>query len=115
MADHAGILTCSGGNVPTLPSGDPDVEGDYESISKDGVAGEVDLADCLVPNYIVALPFDPIDTNGYWTDNDNYNTGYTIVQNSVTQRLTVRAPMTELDLDEDGTPNEFEEEISITR
>jgi type IV pilus assembly protein PilA len=112
MADHAGILTCDGTafDMSTI-QGNPTASGDYVPIDD----SNADLAPCLVPDYIAALPFDPSDQNAQWTDETDYNTGYTIVQDSSNKRLTVRAPSSELDLDDNGTPGEFTDQISITR
>ena len=58
---------------------------------------------CLTPTYLSAMPFDP-KTGSYVSDTE-YNTGYTIMQNPTSGRITVTAPNTEL-----TTPD-----ISITR
>lgn len=64
----------------------------------DGV-GEVDLCDVLVPEYIAALPVDPLTNNGTPVDDCSvaYNTNYTIVQSTTNSRITVTAPATEID------------------
>ncbi len=109
IADNKGVFAGDftiGGNdytCPTLPT----VE---RSISDDGVANEVDL-DCLYPTYIPAsIPFDPSDsTSFFWTDEDDYNTGYTVEADS-SGRVTVCAPEA---ANEDALPNP--EEICVTR
>lgn len=62
-----------------------------------------DICADLVPTYIAALPFDPTDADGSFTDCTDYNTGY---QASVDAngRITVSAPSAEND-----------EVISVTR
>lgn len=86
IADNKGIF--AGGTCPTLI-----VATDYNITSTVG-AGNIDLADCLVPTYISAqLPADP--TTGSWTDADNYNTGYHIVLDA-SGRFTVSAPSTDV-------------------
>ena len=51
------------------------------------------IANCLVPTYIATLPFDPRGAgSGYsYTNAANYNTGYSVVKNSTTLRITVSA------------------------
>ncbi len=63
-------------------------------------SGGVDLA-CLTPEYIPALPFDG-KAGGSWTDEDTYNTKYTIKLED--GRYTIAAPGAELG-----------ETISVTR
>ena len=65
-----------------------------------------DICNCLVPKYIAEMPFDPV-AGGYYDCND-YNTGYTIYQDSVTKRVTISAPY--------GQPeNGNVPQISVTR
>lgn len=56
---------------------------------------DLDIRPCLVPDYISELPNDP--RLGFsCTDStcaDGYHTGYTIVQNASSSRITVCAPM----------------------
>jgi type IV pilus assembly protein PilA len=66
--------------------------------------GQIDICEYLVPTYVAELPFDPTATDAAYTDCTAYNTGYTIVEDATTGRLTVAAPGAEL-----------EETISVTR
>lgn len=66
--------------------------------------GNVDLCDCLVSTYIARMPFDPTDTSAGYTSCVTYDTGYTIIQDATTGRITVSAPSVELG-----------ETISVTR
>lgn len=59
--------------------------------------GSYDLGACVVPTYVVSIPFDP--SNGTAADTD-----YTIFQDATTGRVTVAAPVAELS-----------EVISVTR
>ena len=76
MAENKGVLVCEGipKNIPTTPrvvksaSTSPDNEGD--------------IANCLVPDYISSLPFDPSIIGSHFTDSTNYNTGYEIFRDS---------------------------------
>ena len=52
-----------------------------------------DIVRCIVPTYISSLPVDPSD--GTFTDNSDYNTGYELTRNSVTGRVTVNAKFAE--------------------
>ncbi len=75
LADNKGVFTCPGETVPISPA------------SADNIgtgSGNVNLASCLVPTYVPAIPFDP--TGGSSTD-----TLYTIVVDTV-GRYTVCAP-----------------------
>lgn len=78
IADNNGVLICAG-EVTSLPS-TPTVISD---------AG-VDIATCVVPTYISALPFDPLNSAYHYTNEDDYNTGYTVSQDS-NGRVTVAA------------------------
>ncbi len=62
--------------------------------------GGADICVALVPTYIAALPTDPLTGNGAGDAKGaavidcaqaNYDTGYTIVQDATTKRLTVAA------------------------
>jgi prepilin-type N-terminal cleavage/methylation domain-containing protein len=55
--------------------------------------GGYNIAPCLIPVYLPALPFDP--KTGSYADIANYNTGYTIVKD-LNGRITVTAPAAEL-------------------
>jgi type IV pilus assembly protein PilA len=76
MAEHKGVLVCNGitKNIPTTPrtvksaTTTPDNEGD--------------IADCLVPDYVSALPFDPSMVGAHFTDSNDYNTGYEIFRDN---------------------------------
>lgn len=82
MAENRGVFTCDGG---AIPSADTD-------IAKTGY----DIASCLVPNYISSVPFDPSVSGAHFTSNTDYDTGYHIIRDSASQRITVNAPGAEL-------------------
>lgn len=54
------------------------------------------LCDCLVPDYIAAMPYDP--STGSYTDCTNYDSGYDISQDTTSKRVTVSAPDAELEI-----------------
>lgn len=64
--------------------------------------GGANICSDLVATYIAALPVDP--STGSFTSCSEYETGYTIVKDATTNRVTVSAPSTEGD-----------EAISVTR
>jgi prepilin-type N-terminal cleavage/methylation domain-containing protein len=75
MIDNKGITTC------TLPS--------TATVIKS--SGGVDLTGCL-GSYLAILPVDPSKSGAQWTDKTNYNTEYTVLQDSTTKQITVAAP-----------------------
>lgn len=90
-AENNGVFTCATGTLPATATNLGSAVGDY------------DIAPCLVPDYLPALPVDPSDPDAQWTDSTNYDTGYTIMQDAE-GRITTAAPTAEL-----------EEVISVTR
>ncbi len=85
MADNKGIFEtgCVAGAIPT-------------STTQIGTAN-YNIEPCIVPTYVSILPVDPIDGN-------SSSTGYYIIKNSTTGRITVSA-----------TGAELEEPISVSR
>jgi prepilin-type N-terminal cleavage/methylation domain-containing protein len=82
MADNRGIFSCSSGTIPTTPT-----------LMKS--TGGYDIRPCLVPTYLPELPVDP--SGGLINNATDYNTGYTVAQDSLTKRFLVSAPSAELD------------------
>jgi type IV pilus assembly protein PilA len=84
MAEHGGLFTCGSSTVafPTMPS----VIAGPNFVQIDAV----DIAQCVVPAYISALPFDPSVAGAHYTNNQDYNTEYLISQDS-DGRITVSA------------------------
>ena len=82
MASNRGVWTCpSAGPIPA------------ETTNMASVGG-YDIADCLVPLYIAAMPFD--QSTGSYTSTSSYNTGYSVMQDQVTGRVVVNAPGAEI-------------------
>lgn len=85
VADTQGTLPAG------IPIGDSDDPADYGTISD----GDVDICVDIVPDYMPALPADP-DLGGEFDDcGAAYDTGYDVIQDSVTDRISVCAPNTE--------------------
>lgn len=68
IAENRGEFVCGGTNTDI-----PNAETMMES-----KAGGFDIANCLVPNYISSLPFDPDNSEYYFASNTDYSTGYFI-------------------------------------
>lgn len=58
--------------------------------------GQIDICADLVPRYIAEMPYDPTATDASFTDCTDYNTGYQIIQDATTNRITVSAENAEL-------------------
>jgi type IV pilus assembly protein PilA len=95
IADNKGIFSCGGGpsTIPTTVT----------PIKNGG--GGYDIAPCLVTTYIPTLPFDPSAAGAHFTSLTDYDTGYQIVRDPTSGRITVSAPTVEVG----STP------ISVTR
>ena len=91
--DNRGIFEtgCTAGQIPVAATE-----------IKSGVGG-FDMYACIVPVYMALLPTDP--KVGFFTSATDYNSGYTVARDTVTGRITVAAPSTEI-----ATPT-----ISISR
>jgi hypothetical protein len=64
------------------------------------IAPKVDICKSLVPNYLAALPVDPLTKSGTAITKTGctkvYNTNYKIYQNATTKKITVLAPAGEI-------------------
>lgn len=88
MVENRGTWTCGTSTTP-LPS-------TTSTLTSTVGAGNLDICSCLVPTYTNALPFDPNAANAHYASCADYNTGYQIVRNASTSRITVTAPGAEL-------------------
>lgn len=79
MADHSGAFVCEG-QITEMPSSETNMA------SSDGF----DVARCIVPDYISALPYDPIKDTAHYTDDTDYDTGYLVLADA-DGRVTVSA------------------------
>jgi len=89
ISDNRGVFTCASGPIPSTAT----------EIKSD--TGGYNIKTCISPNYIPEIPIDPV--TGTLSDT-TYATGYTIMQDATSKRITVAAPQAEL-----------EQTISITR
>jgi type IV pilus assembly protein PilA len=83
MAEHKGVFTC-GTSTLSLPASSTPIANDSSISSK------IDMHDCLIPNYISSLPFDQNKTGAYYHSQSDYNTGYSISEDS-NGRVTISA------------------------
>ncbi len=82
LADNKGIFTCAAGVIPTIST---------KMADNNPVAGDYDIAPCLVTTYLPSLPFDPSATGAQWTSATDYDSGYSVVRDATTGRITVSA------------------------
>lgn len=95
MADNKGVFTCASGVIPATPT-----------VMKS--AGGYDIATCVTPTYIAAMPFDPSAVGAHFTSATDYDSGYLVSQDATTKRITVSAP-------EALNTSELAQVISVTR
>jgi len=91
MADNKGIFAGAGC-----------IEIDTTSTSsiKSASGGSGDIAPCLVPTYITAMPFDPKVTGARYNSNTDYDSKYEVKRDSVTSRITVCVPTGNEEIDQ---------------
>lgn len=88
IADQMGqAFSCGAGALPTSTA---------KRMASGVSTSTYDIASCLVPIYLLSLPFDPSTSSAHYTSNSDYDTGYFIVQNSSTRQITLTAPAAEL-------------------
>lgn len=92
LAENKGIFICNGSTL-AMPA--------TTTIIKSGEGG-FNLAPCVVPTYISSLPFDPSAVGAKFISNTDYNTEYSLYQDTV-GRIVISA-------NGEITPN-----ISVTR
>ncbi len=87
ITDNKGVFEtgCAAGVIPTTAT----------KMATGG--GNYDIGPCLVSTYLPDMPFDPKASGAHWTTTADYDTGYTIVKNATTGRVTVAAPSAELE------------------
>lgn len=85
MVDNRGSWTCAGGTIPSVATNMADPTSDPTGY---------DICSCIVDTYISSMPFDP--TVGSYTDCTTYDSGYTIVQDATSGRITIAASSAEI-------------------
>jgi prepilin-type N-terminal cleavage/methylation domain-containing protein len=63
-------------------------------IGSDIAGGQYNICPALIPTYLAVMPHDPFPQYSY-TDCTSYNTGYNILCNTTTKRITICAPDTQ--------------------
>ena len=96
ISEHKGVFVC-GGNPKDLPTIPRIIKSSLIAPDSEG-----DIASCLVPDYISALPFDPMISGAHYTDATDYNTGYIIYRDN-NSRITA------------SSSGELTSSISVTR
>lgn len=86
IADNKGLFEtgCAAGIIPTTTT------------QMGNGAGKYDIGPCLAPTYMPTLPFDASATGAHYTSTTDYDTGYTIVKDAGSGRVTIGAPSAEL-------------------
>jgi len=75
MAEHKGQFIC-GSDIRNIPTA-------LTIVKSSSTAGDPgDIASCLVPNYVSAMPFDPSAPGAHFTSNTDYDTAYGIFQDA---------------------------------
>ena len=95
IADHEGNLFCDG-SIHVLPK-----EFHYGIASNISIDG-INLADCLIPDYLPKLPYEPGNSSAYYNNEDDYFTGYDLFVDAG-GRITISAT------------GEIQTNISVTR
>ncbi len=78
--DNNGAFTCAAGAIPITAT----------AMSPTGY----NICSCLVPTYLSSMPFDP--SSGSYSSCTTYNTGYNIVRDATSNRITISAPNAEV-------------------
>lgn len=94
ISEHRGSFVCRG-SVREIPT-------EATIVTSDPSGGAGDIAVCLVPDYLSALPFDPSAEGAHFTDTSDYDTAYVVYRDS-NGRITA------------SSTGELQESISVTR
>jgi len=94
MIDNSGIFTCDVDGSGTIEPNGADGIPTTTAANMGSGATDFDICGCLVDRYLAEMPYDPV--TGSYTDCTTYDTGYTILQSTANNRITVAAPAAEL-------------------
>ncbi|MST03942.1 MAG: type II secretion system protein [Candidatus Pacebacteria bacterium] len=86
IGDNNGNFVCASGIIPTATT---------TMASTTYLAGDYNIAPCLIPVYLDSFPYDQSSTSAYWTGTTSNNSAYSIIRNSTTGRVKVFAPYSE--------------------
>ncbi len=81
--DAKGTFNCAAGAIPT-------------TATNMAATGGYNIGPCLVPTFAASLPVDPSVTGAHWTSTTDYDSGYSVVRDATSGRVTVSAPGAEL-------------------
>ena len=82
VVDNRGTFNCAAGTLPATTT----------IMGSD--TGQYNICSCIVPTYIANMPYDP--QAGSYTDCTTHDTGYNIVRDATTGRITICAPSVQL-------------------
>jgi type II secretory pathway pseudopilin PulG len=86
ITDNGGVFTCATGALPASSTNIAD---------NNPAAGDYDIANCLIPQYTSALPYDPRASGAHFSGVGDYDLGYRVMISSSTNRVTISAPNAE--------------------
>jgi prepilin-type N-terminal cleavage/methylation domain-containing protein len=86
IAEHQGVFVCEGvsRDIPLVATVI------RSTLPADPATHPGDIAKCAVPDYLSSLPFDPSAVGAHYTNETDYNTGYTIIRDA-NGRITASA------------------------
>lgn len=92
MVDNKGIFTCSGSPAGFV------LDNTVRTMKYVGAAtaGATNIGPCLA-NYLAVMPADPSASGAHWTSLTDYDTEYTIMQDTTTKQITITAPQSTSD------------------
>ena len=73
ISEHKGSFVCNG-SIKDLPLASTVLK----SASSSPAGTGIDLANCIVPDYIASIPYDPALSTAFYTSTTSYNTGYEV-------------------------------------
>jgi prepilin-type N-terminal cleavage/methylation domain-containing protein len=83
IAEHRGLFYC-GTTTQAIPSTSTPMT------NNSSINPRFDIVNCIVPNYISSLPFDPSKSGAGYIEGGAYDTGYSIAQDA-NGRITISA------------------------
>ena len=91
-SDNDGDFNCSTGALPTSTK--------RMANATSTPSSTYDIATCLITDYLAEFPYDPNSpataSTTFWTSTTSYHSGYDILRNATSGRITLSAPYAEL-------------------